>query len=168
MPRPVDLAPHDPRWAAAAAAEIARVTAAAPGVWLSVRHVGSTAVPGLVAKPVLDLIAEAGTLEALDQARPALEALGYAWRGENGVAGRRYCTLDDPETGTRRVHLHCHAARDPAVARAVAFRDALRARPVLAAGYAAEKRRCATLHPQDSGAYAACKAGWIGRVLAEV
>ena len=115
----------------------------------------------LAAKPVIDLLGTTGQLSQIEAARPALAALGYRWRGENGITGRRYFTRDDPDTGTRRVHLHVHASDDPAVARHLAFRDRLRAEPGLAEAYLAEKRRCAALHPGDSGAYTACKAGWI-------
>jgi GrpB-like predicted nucleotidyltransferase (UPF0157 family) len=161
MPRPVVLSPSDPAWPARAEALIAELEGAAPGAFQALHHVGSTSVPGLEAKPVIDLLGEVSDLAAIEAARPGLEALGYRWRGENGIAGRRYFTRDDPETGARRVHLHVHASDDPAVARHLAFRDRLRTEPALAEAYRAEKRRCAALHPDDSGAYTACKEGWI-------
>ncbi len=167
MPRPVALSPWTSHWAVGAEALIADLHAAAPGVFVAVHHVGSTAVPGLMAKPVIDLLGETGDLAMIEAARPALEGLGFRWRGENGVAGRRYFTWDDPETGARGVHLHVYAARDPALAWHLAFRDRLRADPATAAAYAREKQRCAALHPDDSGAYAACKKAWTDRVAAE-
>ena len=167
MPRPVELVPYDPQWPVRAEALIAELRAAAPGAFEALHHVGSTAVPGLAAKPVIDLLGEAASLSQMEAARPALAALGYRWRGENGIAGRRYFARDDPDTATRRVHLHVHASDDPAVARHLAFRDSLRADPALAEAYLAEKRRCAALHPGDSGAYTACKAGWIAGVVGD-
>ena len=157
--------PHDPQWAARASGLIEELRAAAPGALQAVHHVGSTAVPGLAAKPVIDLLGVTPRLSLIKAARPVLEALGYRWRGENGIAGRRYFTGDDPETGARAVHLHVHASDDPAVARHLAFRDRLRAEPALAAGYLAEKQRCAARHPGDSGAYTACKEGWIAGAM---
>ena len=167
MPRPVALAPHDPQWGAWAGALIADLHAAAPGAFVAVHHVGSTAVPGLMAKPVIDLLGETGDLAMIEAARPALVGLGYRWRGENGVAGRRYFIRDDPETGARGVHLHVYAAGDPALAWHLAFRDRLRAEPATAAAYRREKQRCAALHPNDSGAYAACKRAWTDGGAAE-
>ena len=167
MPRPVVLAPHDPQWAVRAEALIAALRAAAPDAFSALHHIGSTAVPGLPAKPVIDLLGEAESLAAITAARPVLEGLGWRWRGENGEAGRRYFTRDDPATGERTAHLHVHATGDPRLVWRLAFRDRLRAEPETAAAYAREKARCAALHPDDSGAYAACKKAWTDRVAAE-
>lgn len=167
MPRPVTLVPNSPLWAIEADALIADLGAAAPGVFIALHHIGSTAVAGLMAKPVIDLLAEAQTLSAIDAARPALEALGWRWRGENGVAGRRYLTRDDPVTGHRTAHLHIHAVGDPIIPWHLAFRDRLRAEPATAAAYGQEKARCAALHPNDSAAYAPCKKAWTDRVASE-
>jgi len=167
MPRPVALSPHDPQWAVRAETLIADLRAAAPGVFTALHHIGSTAVPGLIAKPVIDLLGEVADLAAVEAARSALAAAGWRWRGENGVAGRRYLTLDDPAAGARTAHLHVHATGDPMIPWHLAFRDRLRAEPATAEAYAREKARCAALHAGDSGAYAACKKAWTDRVAGE-
>ena len=174
MPPPirVELVPHSDEWSAAARAEAERLRDGLGGGggggagWLvAVHHVGSTAVPGICAKPILDLLPEVRSLAELDAARAAVEALGYAWWGEFGIRGRRYCTLDDAATGRRRVQLHCFATGHPEVAAMLAFRDYLRAHPGKAAEYEAAKRGAAAEHGDDSHAYTDAKAPWIAAQL---
>src|ERR1700754_1322751 len=131
MPPPiaVALAQHDPAWADQAQREGERLKAAAGEVVLAVPHIGSTAIPGICAKPVLDLIPVVRSLEIFDTSRPSIETLGYSWWGEYGLPGRRYCTLDDPQTGNRLVQLHCFEQGSPEIARHLAFRDYLRVHP---------------------------------------
>lgn len=166
-PIPVELHRHTPAWAEAAKREAARLSEALNEQLVAVHHVGSTAIPGIRAKPILDLLPVVGDLAALDAARPRIEALGYAWWGEYGLPGRRYCTLDDPATGLRRVQLHCYEPGSPEIERHVAFRDHLRSHPDVAAAYDAEKERCRALHSMNSHAYTECKNAWIRRIEAE-
>jgi GrpB-like predicted nucleotidyltransferase (UPF0157 family) len=166
-PIPVELLPHDPAWAEAARREATRLTEAIGDNLVIVHHVGSTAIPAIRAKPIVDLMPVVASLPALDDARTGLETLGYAWWGEYGLPGRRYCTLDDPGTGRRRIQLHCYEAGSPEIERHVAFRDYLRACPEPARAYDAEKARCRALHPLDSHAYTDCKGEWVRRIERE-
>jgi len=163
-PIPVELLPHDPEWALRAAEESRALAAAIGPALLAVHHVGSTAIAGIRAKPILDLMPVVSSLAALETRRGEIEALGYEWWGERGLPGRRYCTQTDPATGRRQVQLHCYEAGSSEVVRHLAFRDYLRERPELAAEYDREKERCRQLHPEDSHAYSDCKGPWIRRV----
>lgn len=143
------LVAHDPQWEGIAVRESERLLATVPAL-LAVHHIGSTAIPAIVAKPVIDLLGECVALATFDDVRPAVEALGYLWRGEYGLPGRRYCVRDDLR-GERLVHLHCYASGSPDIVRHLAFRDRLCGDPALAAEYGRLKARCAIEHGGDAG-----------------
>jgi len=161
-----DLAAPDPDWPAKAQAEIDHWFAAAPNGLRHIHHIGSTSVPGLPAKPILDLmpIFEPGTCDA---ARPVLEQLGYEWCGDFGLPGRRYLRRDDPDSGQRLFQVHCYEAGHADIRRHLAFRDALRANAPLRVGYTSIKAHCAARHPGDPQGYGACKSDWIRRTEAK-
>src|SRR5947207_10854583 len=128
MPAPikVDLVPHSPDWALAAHREIVRLSNTLQSNLIAIHHIGSTAIPGIHAKPILDLMLVVRSLAELDAAKPLIEALGYQWWGEYGIAGRRYCNLDDQATGKRLVQLHCYQMENSQIERHLAFCDYLR------------------------------------------
>jgi GrpB-like predicted nucleotidyltransferase (UPF0157 family) len=163
---PVELLPHSPEWAERARAEGARLQAALAKALVAAHHIGSTSIPGIAAKPIVDLIPEVTSLEALDAAKERVMALGFEWWGEYGIASRRYCTLTDA-SGKRTVQLHCFATGSPHIARHLAFRDYMRRHPDRAREYEAEKIRARDLHPTDSHAYTDTKSAWIAAVEAE-
>lgn len=166
-PVSVRLVPHDPQWAEQARAEARALAAALGRNLLTVHHVGSTAIPGIVAKPVLDLMPVVASLAALDLQREAMETLGYQWRGESGLPGRRYCTRSDPATGRRLIQAHAYEDGSFEIARHLAFRDYLREHLDIAAAYEFEKLRCRDLHPEDKHAYSNCKSDWIRGIETE-
>jgi GrpB-like predicted nucleotidyltransferase (UPF0157 family) len=127
---------------------------------VTVHHIGSTSVPGLAAKPIIDLMPLVTDVADLDRERRRVEALGYNWHGEFGIPGRRYCTLSD-EAGIRIVQLHFFNADSSQAERHLAFSDYLRAHPDTASAFEKEKRRARDLHPDDSHAYTDEKAAWI-------
>lgn len=159
QPIPVILAAYNPEWPRIAAAHAERLQALGPNL-MAVHHIGSTSVPGLIAKPIIDLMPVVTSLTTLDEQRQHIEALGYRWHGEFGISGRRYCTLTD-EAGVRAVQVHFFEAGSSHVERHTAFRDYLRAHPEEANAYMIEKRRAQSLHPTNSHAYADEKDRWI-------
>jgi GrpB-like predicted nucleotidyltransferase (UPF0157 family) len=158
-PFPVVLAEYDPAWPGLAAYHAERLAQASP-IFVAVHHIGSTSVPGMAAKPIIDLMPLVRDLTPLDRERERLEALGYGWHGAFGMPGRRYCTLDDV-SGARVVQLHCFRAGSSQARRHLAFREYLRAHPQVARAYATEKRRARDLHPDNSHAYGNEKSAWI-------
>lgn len=163
MPPPiaVELVPHSAEWRPAAEAEARRLRDVLGENLLAVHHIGSTAIPGIHAKPIFDLLPVMRSVCELDQQQAAIENLGYEYWGEYGIHGRRYCTLTDAATGRRMIQLHCFVKGSSEIERHVAFRDYLRAHPAIAHEYDLEKQRCRTLHPHDSHAYSDEKAAWI-------
>jgi GrpB-like predicted nucleotidyltransferase (UPF0157 family) len=143
---------HDPAWPAKFEAEAKRISKALGEAALRIHHIGSTAIPQARAKPVIDILLEVASLEALDRKTPKLEALGYQAKGEFGIAGRRYFRLDDCD-GIRTHQIHAFEADAPNAVRHLAFRDYMRAHPPVAAEYGALKERLANAHPHDMAAY---------------
>ncbi|MBI1181896.1 MAG: GrpB family protein [Alphaproteobacteria bacterium] len=158
-PHPVVIAPYDPHWPRMAARESGRLATAVGPTLLRWEHFGSTAVPGLAAKPVIDLMGIVAHLKDLDGRRPHIEAAGYQWYGEFGIPGRRFNTLT--RRGRRVVHLHFYQRDSEQVGRHLSVRDYLRSHPSAARDYEAEKRRAAAIHPDDSLAYNREKDAWV-------
>lgn len=140
-------------------AEAARLKAALGGLLLTVHHIGSTAIPGIAAKPTVDLMPVVASLDELEAQRDAVAALGYLWRGEFGIAGRRYCIRE--RDGRRLFHVHIFAQGHENITTQLLFRDYLRAHRDEALGYETIKRAAAAAHPEDSLAYNDFKAAWI-------
>ena len=159
----VYLLPHDPRWSAEFARESAAVTEAMGDAFAAIHHIGSTAIPGISAKPVIDMLAVVRNVESLDARIPQVEALGYEAMGEFGIPGRRYFRKDDA-LGNRTHQIHAFAAGSPQIARHIAFRDFLRAHPGYADEYDALKQRLAAQFPSDISAYTDGKDEFIARV----
>ena len=162
--RGLELRPHDPAWGALFAREAARLAAALGARALHIEHVGSTAVPGLLAKPVVDVaVAVASPADAAACVAP-LEALGWAHRGQHGDdPRRRYAVLERDGRRVAQLHLWMLPARG--WDEHLRFRDALRADPALAAAYAAEKRRVADAVGWDKRAYSEAKGPFIRAAL---
>lgn len=157
------LAPYDPRWADAFAAEAERVRRALEPLALDIQHIGSTAVPGLSAKPVIDiLIAVGGLDQALDCIAP-LRKLGYAFVDHPENTDRRFFRKGLPRTH----HLHIVESDSPSWRDHLDFRDALRLDPDLRRAYQQLKSDLASHHKKDRAAYAAAKGAFVAQALAD-
>lgn len=157
---PITLVKHDPAWAEQARQEGLRLRGVLGDNLIVVHHIGSTAIPDIEAKPIIDLIPEVRDLAALDACEAQVRALGYDWRGEFGLPGRRFCVLSDAQ-GRRLVHVHAYQSGSSEIARHLAFRDYLRAHPDQARDYVAVKMAARERHPWDQLAYNDAKDGWI-------
>lgn len=157
----VRLTPYQPDWERAFLEERARLYETLGDAVLDVQHIGSTAVPGLSAKPVLDIgVAVRDFDEAFALVHP-LEALGYTYRGEYGVARRHYFVKGTPTTH----HLHGLEHASLEWRNHLRFRDHLRAYPEAAAAYEALKLQLAGRFPEDREAYTNGKHTFVRAIL---
>jgi GrpB-like predicted nucleotidyltransferase (UPF0157 family) len=162
MPRKVDVVAYDPAWPELFCAEAKRLRRVFGAELLVIHHMGSTAVPGLSAKPIIDLLAEVRDLDRVDGFNDALRALGYEPRGEHGIPGRRFFPrrLGD-EADTRTHHLHVYQGGHAEITRHLALRDYLCAHPEAARVYAQLKEDLARRCPWDIDSYIAGKDAFI-------
>jgi GrpB-like predicted nucleotidyltransferase (UPF0157 family) len=165
MARTLRLEPYDPAWPTCFAAEAQRIGAALGARAIAIEHVGSTSVPGLASKPVLDVAIAVSSEADADACIAPLETLGYEHRGPHGDDPRRRYYVRDVD-GRRVAHVHLYILPAPAWDAHLAFRDALRADPALAAEYEAEKWRIADEVGWDKAAYSLAKGPFIEGVLA--
>ena len=148
----VVVVPHDPDWAEEFAVEARSIRSKLGAVVVEVHHIGSTAIPGTPAKPIIDMLLEVGSLDALDAATSALEELGYEAMGEFGIPGRRYYRKDSV-AGGRTHQVHAFEQGSSGCERHLAFRDYMIAHPDAARAYGALKQQLVKTHAGDVDAY---------------
>lgn len=158
----VRLLPHNEKWAE----EFERVRAMLRQAWgenvLDIEHVGSTAIPAIPAKPVLDIAVMVKSLEHLDI--EALTHRGYDFRGYQNESKTRVLFVLRGERQISLQHIHCYSKDDPDFYRQVGFRDYLNAHPDAAEEYAALKRTLSERYPDDRASYTKGKAEFILRI----
>jgi GrpB-like predicted nucleotidyltransferase (UPF0157 family) len=155
----VRIVDYDPAWPQLAAAEIGRIEAALGALAARVDHVGSTAVPGMAAKPIVDLQASVTAIEATERYAAPLAALGYLHAPDPDSPAFHF--FGKPAARPRTFHLHVCAAGSEDERRHLALRDFLRAHPDEALRYGEVKRRLVALRPGDRLAYIDGKAAYV-------
>lgn len=163
----IELSAYDPQWPAEFAAEKARLRAVLPSsLVIAIEHFGSTAIPGLAAKPIIDIVIAVTSLaEARERAIPPLEATGYTYWRENPKPDRLFLVKGLPPQASRRTH-HIHMTeQNGELWQRLLFRDYLRLHPEEALAYECLKRTLAANHRDDREAYTAGKADYIQEVM---
>jgi len=158
----VRLVPYNAGWAQVYEDERARIEAAIGVYVLDIQQVGSTSIPGLAAKPIIDIAVGVADFEEARVCIAPMEALGYTYHGEHGIPGRHYFTRGDPTL----YHVHVHETTSRAWGNLVIFRDYLLVHPEEAQAYLELKQRLAEQHRHDRYAYTEGKAAFIERILA--
>lgn len=150
--RRVVVVPYDPAWVEAFTESSQKVASAMRGNLVAIHHIGSTSIPGMHAKPVIDMLAVVSDIAAIDHSAAEMESLGYEALGEFGIPGRRYFRRDNAN-GVRTHQVHAFQDGSPDVSRHLAFRDFMRTHGTFAYQYAELKQRLAAAHPHDIEAY---------------
>lgn len=157
----LQLSPYEPNWSRLFLAEKEHLCASLGELILDVQHIGSTSIPGMTAKPILDIGVAVTSFEEAAVCVPLLEQLGYSYKGENGIARRHYFVKGDPRTH----HLHMLEIESAEWKNHLLFRDYLRANPARAHEYASLKQTLATQFATDREAYQTGKEHFIQTVL---
>lgn len=161
--RKVEVVPHHPHWRIAFEEESQRIQLALGKNAVAVYHIGSTAIPKIYAKPIIDILVAGQSLKKVDESNSQMEALGYQVMGEYGIPGRRYFRKDD-EAGIRTHHVHVFEVNSEQVERHLTFRDYLIAHPEEAQIYSELKRKLAKRYPEDIEGYMDGKDEFIKQV----
>jgi len=172
MPGPVVMVEYDPAWPSLYEAEKERVLSVAGQKISTIEHIGSTSVPGLGAKPIIDIMACVRDSGAADECVELLKPIGYTdITSQSGHAEWFYCLAKGPHTveGLRSVyHLHLVKENSRHFEDYILFRDYLRTHPDVAAKYYKLKKKLAEKHRHDRDAYTESKTTFIRSVLCDV
>ncbi len=158
----VRVVPYDTDWQVQYALEAARLYSSIGEFVLDIQHVGSTAVPGCDAKPIIDIAICIADLGKVDACVPPLEGLGYEYKGENGIPGRHYFQRGKPVC---LFHIHMSTPDHPNWVNHIRFRDYLLAHAEAVQAYCQLKHDLAVQYPQDRLAYTDGKAEFIRSIL---
>ncbi len=158
----IDLIDYDPAWSRRFADEAARIHAALGGREHLIEHIGSTSVPGLPAKPIIDILVVVANAADEGSYLPALEAAGYVLR----VREPDFHEHRMLRTPAKDVHVHVFPPGSPEIERYLLFRDRLRRDRADRELYARTKRRLAARHWQTADHYAAAKTEVVEAIIA--
>ncbi len=163
MTRKVIVVPYDPNWHRTFLVESQQLAIALDKNMVNIHHIGSTSIPTIYAKPIIDILIEVKNLAKVDDRNQAIEALGYIGMGEFGIIGRRFFKKDNAE-GIRTHHIHTFETGSPQIDRHLAFRDYLISHPETALEYSKLKQQLAQKYPHDIESYMDGKAEFISEI----
>ena len=162
MAREICVVSYNPDWPEQFQAEANDIIEVLGENAISTHHIGSTAIPGIFAKPTIDILLVVKSHTFLDANQDAFRTLGYQPMGENGIPGRRYFRKLAGEQ--HLFHVHAFEVGHPDIARHLDFRDYLRSHPEEARAYAAMKVGLAARHRYDAVRYSEGKADFIQEI----
>ncbi len=162
QPQPIVIVPYDDAWLERFRELAGAIRTALGDLALRIDHIGSTSIPGLAAKPIIDIQISVASFEPFDLLRAPLEAIGYVWRADNTDLTKRYFR----ETrGAPRTHVHVRIQGSWSEQFALLFRDYVRLHPEVAEAYAALKWDLARRYREDRVGYTAAKDPFIWETM---
>lgn len=160
----VRLSEHNKAWVELADSVCSEIKHAANHLIADVQHIGSTSVPGLLAKPIIDIAVGVRDLKFIDELVPIITGLGYIYRGDNKVNGGHLFVFEtSPEV--RSIHVHVVEHNGNQWHNYLLFRDTLRSDKATREKYANLKADLCKRYPGDRQAYTFAKKDLIGRIL---
>lgn len=159
----VEVVLHDPNWRSAFETESKLIALALGENVVAIHHIGSTAIPQIHAKPIVDMLVEVKDLLKIDTYSSEMEALGYQAMGEFGIPGRRFFRKGN-EAGIRTHHLHGFEVNSAQIERHLAFRNYMISHPEEAQQYSELKRELANKYHDNIQAYMDGKDGFIKEI----
>jgi GrpB-like predicted nucleotidyltransferase (UPF0157 family) len=166
MPNPsrtIVVVPYNPMWPQMFEEEAAKISAVFGSELISIHHIGSTSIPGLSAKPIIDIMLIVRSVEAIDAFNPAMIELGYEPMGENEIPGRRFFRKGGEIHRTH--HVHTYEATNLEVKRHLDFRDYLIEHPLEAQQYGALKNELAQKFTHDIEGYINGKDAFVKEII---
>jgi len=164
MKRNVEVVPYDSNWPDLFTTEAVLIKQALGNNCIAIHHIGSTSIPGLSAKPIIDMLPVVRNILEVDQAIIAMENLGYESKGENGMAFRRFFQKGKD---VRTHHVHVYEEGDTEIDRYLKFRDWMRSHNEDARSYAQLKLELAEKFPQDMLQYCFGKDDFVANIDAK-
>ena len=162
MVRKVKVVPHDPNSSKLFKVEADKIAVILGQEAIAIHHIGSTAIPNIGAKPLIDILVEVHDIEKIDEFNEEMIKLNYQPKGEFGIPGRRFFIKGDDSTRTH--HVHIFQTGDPEIERHLRFRDYLMAHPEEAQAYSRLKEELARRFPEDIESYMEGKDGFIKEI----
>lgn len=160
----IEVVSYDPDWPRLFEIEASQIRQALGRNCIDIHHIGSTSVPGLSAKPIIDMLPVVKNILEVDPAAKAMENLGYAAKGEYGIAFRRFFQKGIP---VRTHNVHIYEEGDPEIGRYIKFRDWMRFHADDAQAYAKLKLDLADKYPDDILSYCMGKDAFVAQIDAK-
>lgn len=156
--RKVEVVPHRDEWSELFLEESKKIKEVYGDEIIHIYHIGSTSIPAIHAKPVIDLMVEVADIERIDGYNEQMKQLNYEALGENGIPNRRFFMKGDDN---RTHHVHIFEKGDAEIERHLAFRDYMMAHPEEAQSYSQLKKRLAKRFPENMDEYIEGKDSFI-------